>query len=93
MSTLFGVSLSEEFIEMSQATYPNNQDIPFHAYAELAIEIATKTLKLRHGAAVSGAMRWEWSQEAPIGGEAFYVLDYRNFEKEQHYGSRHSRPD
>ena len=58
MSTLFGVSLSEEFIEMSQVTFPNNQDIPFHTYTELAIEIATKTLKLRHDAAVSGAMRW-----------------------------------
>lgn len=74
MSTLFGVSHSKEFTDMARVIYPNNQEEPFQVYAELAIEIAETALKLRHDAAVSGAMRWEWSQEAAIHTESSFTM-------------------
>lgn len=74
MSILFGASLSKEFTDLARVTYPNNQEEPFQVYAELAIEIAETALKLRHDAAVSGAMRWEWSQEAIIHTESRFTM-------------------
>jgi nanoRNase/pAp phosphatase (c-di-AMP/oligoRNAs hydrolase) len=62
------------FLDMSPA-YDWSKLIPIIKTLEgVAIEIADTALKLRHDAAVSGAMRWEWSHEAAVHTESSFTM-------------------
>lgn len=74
MKTIFGIPISSEFMTLAEVVYPNDQDLPFQNYGQLAIEIATLSLEMRHNAAVIGAMRWESSQEAYINAKSTYDI-------------------
>ena len=71
-----GISVSKNFYDLAEVTFPDNIDTPFKALTSYASREMVRVLELRWLAAVSGAMRWPESQEAMIHRKAYSKIDY-----------------
>jgi len=61
-----GVVVGKEFVERTSVVFPGTRDAVYNNIVKNTHKEMYALLSVRQDAAVSGAMRWEWSQEAPI---------------------------
>jgi hypothetical protein len=67
LSTRIGpLIMSKESYDRVEVVFPDNVYKPFEEIIGKAVWEMQNLLQLREAAAVSGAMRWSWSQEAGI---------------------------
>ena len=65
-SVVSGVVVGKEFVEYTSVVFPGKENVVYDNIMKNARREMWALLSARYNAAVSGAMRWEWSQEAPI---------------------------
>lgn len=69
-----GLFVQDGFRELVEQIYPDDQDMPFRKIVRDAQKKVFAYAAMRYNFAISGAMRWESSQEAAIRATGEYNL-------------------
>ena len=69
-----GLYVGPGYRDLVRRVFPDDQDAPFKRFVHEAQDRIHKLAAMRYHAAISGAMRWTWSQEAAIRTEGTFAM-------------------